>query len=250
MKAMIFAAGLGTRLRPLTNNCPKALIEVGGEVMLGRVLRRVVEAGVNEAVVNVHHLPQMIVDYLAANNNFGITIHVSREDEMLLDTGGGLLAARDWLDGEEDILVHNADIFTNVDLKSMVAAHVATDADATLMAWERSSSRVLLVDSSGRMRGWSNLVTGEVRPENATDRYGMLRHLAFGGVHVVSPRIFSELDRYSSHSGSVFSITPFYTEVCRQLYINTYSPPPPLEWADIGRPEALNKLRNKYPSYQ
>lgn len=114
--------------------------------MLGRVLRRAIDAGVTEAVVNVHHLPQMIVDYLAANSNFGITIHVSHEDDLLLDTGGGLLAARRWLDGNEDILVHNADIFTDVDIRDMYRHHINSGSDVTLMAWKRDSSRALLID--------------------------------------------------------------------------------------------------------
>lgn len=243
MKAMIFAAGLGTRLRPLTDHLPKALVEVGGEPMLGRVLRRAIEAGVDEAVVNVHHLPGMIAEYLAANHDFEIKIHLSREDNMLLDTGGGLLAARRWLEGGEDILVHNADIYTDVDLKALYAAHIESGADATLLAWERNSGRGLLVDDEGRMCGWCNDATGEVRPEGV-DR-GALRKVSFSGVQVVSPRIFPRLEEYVAEHGRVFSIMPFYIAMCSSLRILTYTPSVLPAWVDIGRPEALEQLRNK-----
>lgn len=250
MKAMIFAAGLGTRLRPYTDNCPKALIEVGGEPMLGRVLRRVVAAGVTEAVVNVHHFPQMIVDYLEANSNFGITIHVSREDDLLLDTGGGLLVARQWLDGDEDILVHNADIFTDADYAAMIQSHRASEAVASLIAWERDSSRALLVDSHRMMRGWVNRSTGQVLPENIALQELQYEKMAFGGIHVVSPRIYPALEQYRHKHGPVFSIMPFYIACCSSLPISVYVPSAPVEWADIGKPDTLEMLRNKYPSHQ
>lgn len=250
MKAMIFAAGLGTRLRPLTDHCPKALIEVGGEPMLGRVLRRAIEAGVTEAVVNVHHFPQMIVDYLAANNNFGITIHVSHEDNLLLDTGGGLLVARRWLDGDGDILVHNADIFTDVDIRAVSAYHRLTDSCATLLAWKRESSRALLVDGEGRMHGWTNLTTGQVLPESLAPEVEKYGKVAFGGVHVVSPRIFPHLERYAASNGPVFSIMPFYISACSTVPVSIYTPPAPIEWADIGKIHTLENLRNKYSSHQ
>lgn len=249
MKAMIFAAGLGTRLRPLTDHCPKALIEVGGEPMLGRVLRRAIDAGVTEAVVNVHHLPQMIVDYLAANSNFGITIHVSHEDDLLLDTGGGLLAARRWLDGNEDILVHNADIFTDVDIRDMYRHHMNSGSDVTLMAWKRDSSRALLIDKKGRMHGWTNIATGEVCPPSLAPVRDTMDTVAFGGVHVVSPRIFSHLEHYASEHGQVFSIMPFYVSACSAMPVSIYTPPAPVEWADIGKLNTLENLRNKYPSH-
>lgn len=249
MKAMIFAAGLGTRLRPLTDHCPKALIEVGGEPMLGRVLRRAIEAGVTEAVVNVHHLPQMIMDYLASNDNFGITIHISREDNLLLDTGGGLLAARRWLDGDEDILVHNADIFTDVDIRAISEHHRMTGSCATLLAWERTSSRALLVDRKGYMHGWTNLATGQVLPvslEASADQYDKV---AFGGIHILSPRIFTPLEQYAAEHGTVFSIMPFYISACTTVPVSIFTPSSPFEWADIGKINTLENLRNKYPSH-
>lgn len=250
MKAMIFAAGLGTRLRPLTDHCPKALIEVGGEPMLGRVLRRAIEAGVTEAVVNVHHFPQMIVDYLAANNYFGITIHVSHEDNLLLDTGGGLLAARRWLDGEDDILVHNADIFTDVDLCAICTHHRLTDSCATLLAWKRESSRALLVDCEGRMHGWTNLTTGQVLPVSLGPSVERFNKVAFGGIHVVSPRIFPHLEQYAADNGPVFSIMPFYISACSTMTVSIYTPLAPIEWADIGKIHTLENLRNKHSSHQ
>lgn len=165
MKAMIFAAGLGTRLRPLTDNCPKALVEVGGKPMLGRVMQRLIDAGVTEAVVNVHHFAGMIKEYLTANNNFGITVHVSDESDLLLDTGGGILRARQWLDGGEPFIVHNADILSDVDLAAMYRAHEASGADATLLVAHRQSSRYLAFgNADSRLHGWINTTTGQTAP--------------------------------------------------------------------------------------
>jgi NDP-sugar pyrophosphorylase family protein len=124
MKAMIFAAGLGTRLRPLTNDRPKALVEVGGVAMLERVINRLKSHGITEIVINIHHFGEKIIEFVKQNNDFGITIHISDERDLLLDTGGGILKAQQWLDGEEPIIIHNADILTDFDLHKMVKQHI------------------------------------------------------------------------------------------------------------------------------
>lgn len=200
MKAMIFAAGEGTRLRPLTLTKPKALVEVAGKPMLARVLEAVRAAGIEDVVVNVHYLADQIIDYLKANN-FGLKIQISDERHRLLDTGGGLLAARHLLESNEPILLHNADICTDLDLTRLESRGLAT-----LLVADRSSSRRLVFDRADmRLRGWINEISGETRgcPEGA--------RLAFNGIHVVSPEIFLYLERYSRMIGSdVFSLTPFY----------------------------------------
>ena len=132
MKALVFAAGLGTRLRPLTDHQPKALVPVGGVPMLERVIGRLKAAGFDEITVNVHHFGQQIIDFLQAKQNFGLTIHVSDERNQLLDTGGGILKARPYLDGNEPFLVHNADIMTDIDLGAIYRKHVESQAHATL----------------------------------------------------------------------------------------------------------------------
>lgn len=239
MKAMVFAAGLGTRLQPLTLDCPKALIEVGGRPMLERVLLRLRDAGVDEAVVNVHHLAHMVISYLKANDNFGMTLHVSDESDRLLDTGGGILRARGWLDGSEPFFVHNADILTDVDLDAMWRAHIAAGADATLLVAARDSSRKLVFDEdTQRLVGWINNSTGATIPDGFDAAKAGLKHLAFGGVHVVSPSVFASLAAYGQ-ADAKFSITPYYLSVCSRVDIRGYEQTDPYMWFDIGKPATL-----------
>lgn len=236
MKAIIFAAGLGTRLRPLTSDRPKALVEVGGMTMLQRVITRLKHHGITEIVINIHHFGDKIIDFVKQNNNFGITIHISDERDLLLDTGGGILNARQWLDGEEPIIIHNADILTDFDLHKMVKRHIENNADATLLVADRKTARYFIINKENQLKGWTNITTGEVKPANctilSTDK---LR--AFGGVHIVSPSIFNELERYSNEPK--FSITPFYIDKCNDLKIMGYTPTEQYQWHDIGKIESI-----------
>lgn len=236
MKALVFAAGLGTRLRPLTLDRPKALVEVGGEVMLGRVIRRLAAAGADTVVVNVHHFAEKVRQYLD-NNDFGVAVKVSDESELLLDTGGGLLKARLLLDDGEPFFIHNADILSGTDLRAMWNSHISSGADATLLIQNRDSSRRLLFDAAGRMCGWANTTTGEVRPAGLSTTG--LTPAAFGGIHIVSPTVFPLLERYSANP--VFSITPFYVDSCHRLDIRGYRSD--AAWFDIGRPASLEAAR-------
>ncbi len=235
MKAMIFAAGLGTRLKPFTLHHPKALVPIGGVPMLQRVIEKLRNAGVSELVVNVHHFAGQIESFLELNDNFGLDIHVSDERDMLLDTGGGILKAREWLDGKEPFIVHNADIYTDFDIKEMYDSHVASGADATLLTDCRDTSRYLLFDKDNRMRGWTNIKTGEVVPDGISPEN--LSRYAFGGVHVLSPVIFDRLSDFSSEP--VFSIIPFYARNCGDLVIKTFMKPQSSTWIDVGKPEAV-----------
>ncbi|MDE6100681.1 MAG: nucleotidyltransferase family protein [Paramuribaculum sp.] len=239
MKGMVFAAGLGTRLYPLTASCPKALVDVCGTPMLARVIRKLISAGVDDLVVNVHHFPDMIIDYLAKNDNFGVSIRVSDERDLLLDTGGGLQKAASLFGYEGPVVVHNADIFTDFDLRPMIESHMRSDDDATLLVSGRKTSRYLLFDSESRMRGWVNRSTGEVRPCGVTE--DALAHKAFGGVHVVSGRLLRKL---AENAGNVpYSITPFYIDRCNELKISAYEPSGSYAWFDIGKPETLESCR-------
>ena len=239
MKAMIFAAGLGTRLRPLTNDRPKALVEVGGVTMLERVIMHLREAGITDITVNVHHFGQQIIDFLEARHNFGLTIHISDERDCLLDTGGGILHARQWLDGDEPFVVHNADILTDLDLRAMMERHTHSGADATILVKKRDTQRYLLFDQDHRLQGWTNKKTGELRPQSLTrERALTLNELAFGGVHVISPSIFKELEPYGRQQAK-FSIIPFYVDHCHTLHIQGYEPASQYRWLDVGKPETL-----------
>lgn len=238
MKGMIFAAGIGSRLRPFTDHHPKALAQVGGEPMLRRVIEKFKAAGVLDIVVNVHHYPDQIKEFLRANDNFGANITISDESDTLLDTGGGLLKARPWLDGDEPILVHNADILTDFSISDMETAHKRSGAAATLLAFRRESSRQLYFDADGSLRGWQNLKTSELKPLGFCPEADFER-LAFGGVHIVEPRLFPLLEDYSASAGAVFSIIPFYLATLAKERYKAFAPKAGFAWHDIGTPEKL-----------
>lgn len=238
---MIFAAGLGTRLAPITDRIPKALVEVGGKTALQRAVERLGRAGISEIIVNVHHFPDQIIDYLAVNDNFGMNILISDESDRLLDTGGGLVRAIDRFKLNEPILLYNADILTDIDLSKAIAEFNRSNPDALLLAWDRPSSRRLLFDNDFRMRGWKNMSTSEVRPSGINDLN--LTALAFGGIHIVAPTLFDALHDYSYNSGEVFSITQFYISVCGDKIIKAYSPDGNFQWWDIGKHETLSQAR-------
>lgn len=237
MKAMVFAAGLGTRLKPLTLTMPKALVPLHGVPMLERVIKNIIACGITDVVVNIHHFGDQIIDFLARNNNFGINIAISDERDLLLDTGGGILRAQSLLDGDEPFLVHNADIFTDLDLHNIINHHLASGADATLLVKQRTTQRYLVFDGQNRMQGWTNIATGEVKPESLTiDASTHL--LAFGGVHVISPKVFAHLKQFATEPK--FSIMPFYISACRQLNIQGFNPSG-YNWFDIGKMETLHQ---------
>lgn len=239
-KALIFAAGLGTRLRPLTDTMPKALVPVGGVPMLQRVILRLKEAGFTDLTINIHHFGQQIIDFLQTNNYFGTTIHISDERGQLLDTGGGIRKARPFLDGNEPFLVHNADILSDIDLNALYQHHLQAHAEATLVVSRRNTSRYLILDREQlRLQGWINKSTGEVRPDGFQYQIDSLNlcEYAFGGIHVVSPTLFKRME--APDWEGKFSIIPFYLSICREIPIVGY----PLEgqkWFDIGKPETLH----------
>lgn len=242
MKAMIFAAGVGSRLKPYTDFHPKALVPVGGIPALERVICKIKEAGVTDAVVNVHHFGSQITEFLRANDDFGMNIRISDETGCLLDTGGGLLKAASLLTSmdEEPILLHNADIITDFPLSEMLYEHESNRSDVTLLVDERKSSRQLCFSSDMKLKGWQNLKTGEVRPAGCATED--LISLAFGGVHIISPAIFSCLNEYAGENGGAnipFSIIPFYLWSMGRLRITGYKPSKPYMWHDVGTSEKL-----------
>jgi len=231
MRAMILAAGLGTRLRPLTDDRPKALVEVGGRTMLEITLERLRASGVREAIVNVHHFAEMVIDYLRAHDNFGMRIEVSREDE-LLDTGGGLKKAA-WFflqgDSQEPFLLHNVDVISTIDLARMVRFHNARGALATLAVQERATSRYLLFDAHGQLCGRQ---AGQGAEPELARPCREAQRLAFSGIHVISPGLLSNL-----REEGVFSIIRSYMRLAAEgndihaFRADTY------HWRDLGRPE-------------
>ena len=238
MRAMIFAAGLGTRLRPLTDHMPKALVPVAGVPMLQRVILRLKESGFNDLVINIHHFGEQILDFLKANQDFGVRIRISDERGELLDTGGGIRKARPLLDGDEPFLVHNVDILSDIDLAAFYRLHLEHPCDATLLTNHRQTSRYLLVDAEGRLRGWVNKSTGEVLPAGATYVEGNYTELAFGCIHVLSPSIFRYMEDERWHGK--FSIIPFYIDICHRADVRCHAIDSE-GWFDIGKPETLAK---------
>lgn len=240
MKAMIFAAGLGTRLRPLTDTMPKALVPVGGKPLLRHVLDRLAASGYDDITVNVHHFADMIVDYVAScegvAENPGRGIHISDEREMLLDTGGGVLNARRYLEGSGRFLIHNVDILSNLDLDRFAAA-VRPEDLSTLVVSERPSSRYLLFDDDLRLVGWTNVRTGEVRsPYGAIDP-SCYRRYAFSGIHMMSDAVFDVMENEETH-GSPFPVMDFYLKVAAEHPIRAYVADG-LRVVDVGKLDTL-----------
>lgn len=238
-QAMIFAAGLGTRLKPLTDTMPKALVPVEGEPMLKRVILRLKAMGMDRVVVNVHHFADMIIDYLAENNNFGMDIRISDEREQLLDTGGGLKKAGPLFDPSAPILVHNVDILSNLDLQRFYDEH--GDADASLVVSKRETSRYLLFDIDNVLCGWVNVKTGEVKTPyidvsimSLEDLRLCFKFYAFSGIHIFNQSLFKEMESWEDR----FSIIDFYLNSCNKYQIKgcLYDD---LKVLDIGKPETL-----------
>ena len=231
-QAMIFAAGLGTRLRPLTDTMPKALVRVGGEPLLHRVIMNLKAAGFERIVVNVHHFAEQIVDYLKTNDNFGLDIRISDESDALLDTGGGIRKAAPLFDPSSPILIHNVDILHNVDLATFYESAISHD--ATLMVSERQTSRYLIFNDEMRLRAWINIKTGEVKPQSSQSSEGL--RAAFSGLHVFSPRLFPLMAEWPDK----FGIIDFYLDACHKAdirgIINT-----DLRLLDVGKLDSLSE---------
>lgn len=231
---MIFAAGIGSRLKPLTDNMPKALIPINGKPMLEHVILKLKAFGFDQIVINIHHLGEQIIDFLKANNNFGIQIFISDEKDYLLDTGGGLKKAQQFLQGDEPFLIHNADIISDIDLKKLYDSHLENNPLATLLVSQRETSRYLLFDKSNKLCGWRNRETGEIKSFYPYFDPSHYQEYAFGGIHVLSPQIFDWLQEWTGR----FSIINFYLSVCAKTNIRAYVAED-LHLLDIGKPETL-----------
>jgi len=233
MKAMVLAAGLGTRLQPLTDNRPKALVEIGGRTLLEIALARLSSFGIREAIINVHHLAGMIVDYLKAHDNFGMRVDISHED-LLLDTGGGLKKAAYFFmqnspSSDEPFLLHNVDVISTIDLRRMVQFHADHRALATLAVQERPTSRYLLFDDQLQLCGRK---AGRDAESELVRRSSQTTALAFSGIHVISPRLFSLM----TEEGVFSIITPYLRLAARGEKILAFRSDE-YQWRDLGRLE-------------
>lgn len=241
MQAMIFAAGMGTRLKPLTDTMPKALVTVGGQPLIRRVIARLKEAGATRIVVNVHHFANQIVSYLHDNDNFGTDIRISDETAQLLETGGGIKKAAPLFKADEPILIHNVDILSNVDLAELytfaaVEEEGKAKADAVVLVSNRVTKRYLLFDDDMNLVGWTNVETGEVKSPYPHLDVAKCQRFAFAGIHVVSPRLFKLMDTFPDK----FGIIDFYLSICATHHVRGYVKTD-LKLMDIGKLDTLRQ---------
>ena len=232
MQAMLFSAGYGSRLKPLTDSMPKALVEVGNKPLIQWNIEKLIREGCTNLVVNVHHFPDMIIDFLQRNDNFGITIHVSDEREQLLDTGGGLWKAAVFFDLDEPVVCHNVDILSNLSLNDLIRFHSQNRALATVAVRNRHTQRYLVFDQNMQLSGWINHESGETRSWRIAEGQPYSK-MAFSGIHVVSPEIF----RLPGREGK-FSIIDSYLELSANYKILGY-PDTSSIWQDVGKPNQL-----------
>ena len=255
MQAMIFAAGLGTRLKPLTDTMPKALVRVGGEPLIKRVIMNLAAAGVDRIVVNVHHFAEQIIDYLKDNDNFGLDIRISDETAGLLETGGGIKKAAPLFDPAAPILIHNVDILSNVNLSEFYQIASRSEeseggsekrrvkseesnccgaVDAVLLVSWRKTKRYLLFNDDMKLVGWTNIETGEVRSPYPDLDPKKCRMYAFAGIHALSPRLLKMMDEFPDR----FGIIDFYLKACATHNIKGYVKDD-LKLMDIGKLDTL-----------
>ena len=240
-QAMIFAAGLGTRLKPLTDTMPKALVPVGGRPLLDINIRRLMAQGYDRFVVNIHHFAQQIVDYVN-EQDYAPLVHFSDESAQLLETGGGLKKAAPLFRDDQPILIHNVDILDNVNYDWFARQH-QTDEDAVLLVSRRKTKRYLLFDNAMHLMGWKNIETGEIKsPYEYVRRTGLSQHgeelnmFAFSGIHSFSPRLFSLMERFPDR----FPIIDFYLSVCHRAPIVGLIKDD-LRLMDVGKLETLDQ---------
>lgn len=250
MTAMIFAAGLGTRLKPLTDTLPKALVPLAGKTLLQWQIERLKAVGITDIVVNVHHFPDMIINYLRENDNFGCRIAVSDERDRLLETGGGLRKAKSLLTGirfpessypEDPILICNVDILSNIDIPTLLRAYNPDEMGVVVVS-SRDTQRYLLFDYDNRLRGWTNIATGEVRPASLASSPNSLiaSRLAFSGMQVLNPRIFEVMEKVVAEKGEKFSLIDLYLSIAEKEILRAFIPEN-YRMMDVGKINQLSE---------
>lgn len=235
MKAMILAAGLGTRLKPWTDHHPKALALVNGKSLLERNIVYLQQFGIKEVLVNVHHFADQIIATIEKNKGWGSAVAISDETDEVLETGGGLKKAAGYFQGESDFVMMNADILTQLDLGAMINRHQQLKPLATLAVSERNTSRYFLFDESGCLKGWRNVNTGEEKPANISTAIAGLRQMAFSGIHVIHTDLLKLM-----HREGKFSMVDVYLDLCANYQIKSYDHTGAV-LVDVGKPESILK---------
>ena len=252
MKAMIFAAGLGTRLKPLTDTLPKALVPLAGKTLLQWQIEKLKAAGIRDIMVNIHHFPDMIINYLKDNDNFGCNIQVSDERDMLLETGGGLrkaeekfrsLGVQEFRSSNEGILICNVDILSNIDIPTLLQAFNPNEMGVVVVS-KRETQRYLLFNDENRLCGWTNIATGEVRGPIADSQSPIAnRQLAFSGMQVLSPRIFDCMDEVVKQKGEKFSLIDLYLSIAQKEILRAYIPEN-YRMMDVGKIDQISEAES------
>ncbi|MGD8781567.1 MAG: nucleotidyltransferase family protein [Ignavibacteria bacterium] len=236
MKAMILAAGLGTRLKPITDNIPKALVKLNNKPLLDIIIEKLKASGFNDIIINVHHFADKIIDYIELNENFGIDITISDERDCLLDTGGGIKKASWFFDDGKPFLVHNVDIISKIDLNELYKYNIETNAAITLAVNKRESDRYLLFDKSNELTAWENKITGErkdVKKRNTENGEPKSeRFYGYCGIKIMHPKVFKYFPKEK-----IFSIIDFYLKTASLELVNCFKNNS--EWIDVGTKEKL-----------
>ena len=233
INAMIFAAGLGTRLKPYTANCPKALVELAGKPLLEHCILKLKAFGVDRIVINVHHFADQIEAFLLSNDNFGMDIRISDERELLLDTGGAIKKAKPLFIPNAPVLIYNVDILSSLKLEDLFAAHTGNQALATLNLRDKNTSRCLCFNKDGLLSGWKDESSGEVKIVNET--YKASETFSFSGIHIIDSKLLGLIEE-----GAVFSIIDLYLRLAKKHRIVGYYDSSDI-WMDLGKPEQLHK---------
>lgn len=235
MKAMILAAGLGTRLKPWTDHHPKALAMVNGKSLLQRNIEYLQQFGITEVLVNVHHFADQIIDTVEKNNGWGSTITISDETDEVLETGGGLKKAAWYFEGTTPFVLMNVDILTSLDMRAMIDAHISHHPLATLAISQRVTSRYFLFDMEQNLKGWRNVQTGEEKPAGISTAIPELKQMAFSGIHIIDPLLLTLMERNGK-----FSMVDVYLDLCVKNTILGYDHTGAV-LVDVGKPESIIK---------
>jgi NDP-sugar pyrophosphorylase family protein len=238
MKAMIFAAGKGTRLKPVTDHIPKALVPFNGKPLLQVIIEKCKLYGISDITVNTHHFAGQINDFLSNNSNFGVNINISDESELILDTGGGLKKASKFLSGDEPILLHNVDIICDIDLSEFFNQHKKNNSLATLLVMERNSNRRFLIDYDNNLCGWENITTKERKWVSTNNRN--LLPVSYCGIAIVESKFLSLIP-----FNGVFSLIDVFLEIAKHYPVKTYLSNT-IQWFDVGTIEKLEEAQRLF----
>lgn len=232
LKALLFAAGLGTRLKEQTKSKPKALVDLAGKPLLQHAIEHLKLFGIDDITINVFHFAEQIINFIEKNNSFGITIHISDERDELLDTGGGLKKAATFLKGDHPILIYNVDVISNLNLSVLLKYHQEQKALATLVVRSRETSRYLMFDANQQLTGWKNFSNGETRISRV-ESFAESRPLAFSGIHIIQPELLDLITEKRK-----FPIVDLYLRLAKTHSIKAFIDQSEI-WMDLGKPEQL-----------